>query len=157
SPAFIELCPAVLGCRRLSAALCLPILGGDDGGKPRQATLESRTMARLKVSFVASVKNGGVKRGEVKPGRDRDGGGLILCIGKHGASWVLRYQLNGRRRDLGLGALERIGLSMARTLAARQRDALKAHRVDPIAQRREERAKAAKSIVTFDRVAAQYI
>jgi predicted RNase H-related nuclease YkuK (DUF458 family) len=40
------------------------------------------------------------------PGRYVDGRGLMLVVKPSGAkSWVLRYQLNGRRRDMGLGPL----------------------------------------------------
>ena len=38
-----------------------------------------------------------------KPGRHADGGGLHLLVKDSGArSWVFRYMLNGRSRDLGL-------------------------------------------------------
>ena len=40
-----------------------------------------------------------------KPGRHSDGRGLMLLVKQSGArSWVLRYQMKGRRRDLGLGS-----------------------------------------------------
>ena len=46
----------------------------------------------------ASVRN-------AKPGRHADGAGLYLLVGPTRAkSWVLRYQLDGRRRDIGLGS-----------------------------------------------------
>ena len=38
------------------------------------------------------------------PGAHDDGRGLRLIVRKSGAkSWILRYQLNHRRRDMGLG------------------------------------------------------
>jgi integrase len=45
-----------------------------------------------------SVKN-------AKPGRHADGNGLYLIVKETGAkSWVLRVQVDGRRRDIGLGS-----------------------------------------------------
>ena len=43
-----------------------------------------------------------------KPGRHVDGGGLHLLVKKSGArSWVFRYMLKGKSRDLGfLGVLK---------------------------------------------------
>ena len=41
-----------------------------------------------------------------KPGRHRDGDGLILLVRDNGAAfWVLRYMLGGKARELGLGPL----------------------------------------------------
>lgn len=57
------------------------------------------------------------------PGRYTDGRGLMLVVKPSGAkSWVLRYQLNGRRRDMGLGPYPEITLAVARekALAARR-------------------------------------
>ena len=51
-------------------------------------------------------------------GRYSDGRGLILLVKPGGArSWVVRYQINGRRRDMGLGSWPEISLSMARERA----------------------------------------
>jgi integrase len=53
-----------------------------------------------------------------KPGRHSDGRGLILLVKPSGArSWVLRYQIDGRRRDMGLGSWPEVTLSMARDRA----------------------------------------
>ena len=39
-----------------------------------------------------------------QPGTYDDGRGLRLVVRPSGArSWILRYQLNGKRRDMGLG------------------------------------------------------
>jgi len=41
------------------------------------------------------------------PGRHSDGNGLYLLVKPSGArSWVLRVQMNGRRRDIGLGSVD---------------------------------------------------
>lgn len=41
-----------------------------------------------------------------KPGRHADGGGLHLLVKKRSGarSWVYRFMLNGKSRDIGLGA-----------------------------------------------------
>ena len=40
-----------------------------------------------------------------KPGRHADGGGLHLLVKESGArSWVYRFMLKGKSRDIGLGA-----------------------------------------------------
>ena len=48
-------------------------------------------------------------------GKHGDGRGLFLLVKPScSRSWVLRYQLNGRRRDLGLGAFPEVTLAVAR-------------------------------------------
>ena len=50
-----------------------------------------------------------------EPGRHSDGGGLHLYISKTGSkSWVLRITVDGRRRDIGLGAFPSVSLAQAR-------------------------------------------
>jgi integrase len=45
------------------------------------------------------------KAKSVGPGRHSDGDGLILFVtGKKGRSWVLRAQVSGERKDIGLGS-----------------------------------------------------
>ena len=40
------------------------------------------------------------------PGRYGDGDGLYLIVKKSGRkSWLYRFRLNGRRRDMGLGSV----------------------------------------------------
>lgn len=94
-----------------------------------------------------------------KAGRHADGGGLYLLVKPTGArSWLLRVQVDGRRRDIGLGSVETASLAMrsdigddlpleeksrltlaeARELAARLRNAAKAGR-DPAAERKKDR------------------
>ena len=53
------------------------------------------------------------------PGRYSDGGGLLLQISPAGGkSWLMRIQINGRRRDIGLGELRHVSLRNARLEAA---------------------------------------
>ena len=55
---------------------------------------------------------------EIDPGHYADGGGLYLQIADSGArSWVFRFKLNGRVREMGLGPLSRVSLGEARKLA----------------------------------------
>ena len=52
------------------------------------------------------------------PGRHVDGRGLMLVVKPSGAkSWVLRYQLDGRRHDMGLGPFPEVTLARAREKA----------------------------------------
>ena len=72
-----------------------------------------------------------------KPGRYTDGRGLMLVVKVSGArSWVLRYQVDGRRRDMGLGAWPEISLALARERALEARRAIAQGR-DPLAEKRK--------------------
>lgn len=66
------------------------------------------------------------------PGTYNDGGGLLLVVKKTGRrSWIYRYQIDGKRRDMGLGPYPAITLKRARELAGEAR-ALKAEKKDPL-------------------------
>src|SRR5437764_1827522 len=87
-----------------------------------------------------------------------DGAGLYLRVAR-GKSWVLRYMLDGKAREMGLGGLSKIGLADARRKAAAQR-VLLSDRVDLLHRREAENA--AKKIeaaraMSFDDCAAAYI
>jgi integrase len=85
-----------------------------------------------------------------KAGRHGDGAGLYLLVSNTGAkSWVLRVQANGKRRDIGLGAVSDATLEEAREKARALRKAARAGH-DPIAERDKSKA----SIPTF-KVAAE--
>ena len=69
------------------------------------------------------------------PGRYSDGGGLHLYISKAGRkSWVQRITIDGRRRDIGLGAFPSISLAQAREKATDNRAAVAEGR-DPLAEK----------------------
>src|SRR3546814_12620086 len=54
-----------------------------------------------------------------KPGRYADGRGLYLLVRPSGSrSWVLRTQVDGKRRDRGLGSTATLSLAQARAKAA---------------------------------------
>jgi hypothetical protein len=84
-----------------------------------------------------------------KPGRHSDGEGLSLLVQRPGQrSWVLRVQVDGTRRDYGLGSYPALSLADAREKAREFRKVIKAGR-DP-------RAKAAK-VLTFKEAAERLI
>lgn len=89
-----------------------------------------------------------------------DGGGLYLQVTESGAkSWIFRFMLNGRAREMGLGPLHAISLSDARTKATECRRLCVAG-IDPIEARKLERDKArlaAARALTFKDAADAYI
>lgn len=106
-----------------------------------------------------SVKN-------ATPGRHADGAGLHLLVKEGGArSWVYRFTLNGKSRDVGLGSAGPGDVSLAQARDARDalRQKVKAG-IDPLAERQQEAIKAvaaAKAMqvagVTFKTIAEAYI
>jgi integrase len=80
----------------------------------------------------------GVKK--AGPGRHGDGGGLYLMVSNSGSrKWVLRIQLNGKRRDFGLGSASKVSLSEAREAAEDMRRTVNRGQ-DPVAEKRRARA-----------------
>jgi len=74
-----------------------------------------------------------------KPGYYLDGHGLYLQVSASGSrSWILRYTLNKRVREMGLGSADDFGLAQARERAQRARQ-LVADGIDPIDKRNAER------------------
>ena len=87
-----------------------------------------------------------------KAGRHGDGDGLHLVVSEAGRKkWVLRYQVDGLRRDKGLGSYPDVSLKDARSKASEDRGLI-AKGVDPIEQRRASR-KASKPVPTFGDIA----
>jgi integrase len=75
-----------------------------------------------------------------EPGYYPDGDGLYLQVAAGGSkSWILRYTLRKRSREMGLGSVSVYGLAEARQLAAVQRRLL-AQGIDPIEHRRLSQA-----------------
>ena len=69
----------------------------------------------LTTAFVRTVK---------APGKYQDGHGLMLQVSRTGGkAWTQRLTIQGKRRDIGLGSLERVSLAQARRLAVANRDA----------------------------------
>lgn len=87
-----------------------------------------------------------------KPGRHVDGKGLCLVVKPSGAkSWVLRVQVDGKRRDIGLGSTDVLTLAEAREKAAMGRKWAK-EGLDPAYEWRKARA----VIPTFETAAPTY-
>jgi integrase len=111
----------------------------------------ARVLSRLSALSVGRIK---------APGRYADGGGLYFQVCSNGGrSWVFRFMLNGKRREIGLGSINDISLAEARKRAAECRR-LKAEAVDPIEARRSERKAAeleAARALTFKECAEAYI
>src|SRR5260370_14495868 len=100
-----------------------------------------------------------------KAGMHAGGGGLYLQVtagkaeGQRNKSWLFRFALGGRERQMGLGSLNTVGLAEARDAAEQCRKLLKEGK-DPIEVRDAERA--AKQVtkaksVTFDLCALAYM
>ena len=96
-----------------------------------------------------------------KPGRYRCGlvRGLLLQISEGGTkSWVLRFELNGRERWMGLGSASEFSLKQARKRALAARQQL-ADGVDPLATKRanKQAARLAEARrLTFAEAAQRY-
>ena len=94
---------------------------------------------------------------EVEPAYHADGGGLYLQISPSGSrSWIFRYSLFKRSREMGLGPLSVVSLSEARAEAARCRKLL-AEGIDPIEARKARALALAPDGLTFRQAAQDYI
>ncbi|MBB6342321.1 integrase [Pseudomonas fluvialis] len=99
-----------------------------------------------------------------EPGKTIDGDGLYFQISKSGGtSWIFRYKLDGRSREMGLGPFPAVTLSEARQQAADQRKVL-ASGSDPLASRdaareakREAERQAAARRKTFEDLTREYL
>lgn len=111
----------------------------------------ARTVEKLSALAVSRAK---------EPGYYGDGAGLYLQVSKSlTKSWIFRFTLNGKQREMGLGALHTITLAEAREKAKACRSKL-LDGIDPLDARNAaklsdvlERAKA----MTFDDCAKAYI
>lgn len=96
-----------------------------------------RAIHRLSALQVGRIK---------EPGVYPDGNGLYLQVTEHGTkSWIHRYTLAGKARWMGLGSLEFVSLSEARTLTVANRKLLH-EGIDPIDSR-----KAHKRVMVYQR------
>lgn len=87
-------------------------------------------------------------------GTYQDGGGLMLVVRPSGAqSWQLRIQVNGKRRDFGLGSASDVSLAGARQKAEELRRQYRAG-LDPVAIKRAAKTEA-EGIPTFEVAARQ--
>ncbi|MEO0542898.1 MAG: integrase arm-type DNA-binding domain-containing protein [Pseudomonadota bacterium] len=96
----------------------------------------------------ATVKNAG-------PGKYSDGGGLWLHKRPDGgAQWFLRVTVDGRRREMGLGAFPSVSLKEAREAAEHWR-AIARQGTDPVRERQSQRALDARTTHTLSSVALE--
>lgn len=96
-----------------------------------------------------------------KPGMHADGNGLYLRVQNSGAKgWIFRFQLNGRRREMGLGILEDKPVIDARSEALNLSKLVR-QGIDPIDARKIQQAanvaNAKSTIPTFSEVATKFI
>ncbi|NVJ93337.1 MAG: integrase arm-type DNA-binding domain-containing protein [Methylocystaceae bacterium] len=99
-------------------------------------------------------------RNKSTPGLFADGGGLYLQVTKSGAkTWIYRFMMEGRRRDMGLGPVHTVSLAEARDEALNCRQLVR-QGIDPIEKRKTERLSAkaeAVKTITFKECAENYI
>src|SRR6516225_7553188 len=95
-----------------------------------------------------------------RPGYHNDGGGLYLKVNERGSkSWVFRFRVAGRLRQMGLGSASTFSLKEAREHARAARQQRYAG-IDPIEARRASRQATAvqrAATMTFRGCAEAYI
>ncbi|MBT7744115.1 MAG: DUF4102 domain-containing protein, partial [Alphaproteobacteria bacterium] len=103
----------------------------------------ARSINRLSARAVSTL---------AKQGLHADGGGLYLQVSRFDTkSWIFRFTLNKKTRDMGLGPLHTISLAEAREEALQCRKMVR-DGIDPIGVRREllaKRLNQASSFITF--------
>lgn len=108
-------------------------------------------MGKLTAIMVSKVKEKGCYP---------DGGNLYLQVSATGTkSWLFRYMINGKAKNMGLGALNAVSLAEAREKAADCRRLI-ASGIDPQAEKkaRAEKAKLEEAkAMSFEQCAAAYI
>jgi integrase len=97
---------------------------------------------------------------KTKPGYYGDGAGLWLQVSPTGSkSWIFRFTIAGKQREMGLGPLHTVSLAQARSKAKDCRHALHDGN-DPLELRRSATVAAALNrarMMTFDQCATAYI
>ena len=108
-------------------------------------------MSKLTPRFVKDIE---------QPGTYQDGRGLFLKVTATGSkSWIFRYSILGRRRDMGVGTYPDVSLRDARLQSDKSRLEL-AQGIDPLARRDEAKAAEAharRRRVDFKAEAEQYV
>lgn len=111
-------------------------------------------MGKLTAKYVENV---------TEPGTYEDGEGLRLIVKTTGRkNWVLRFQLHGKRREMGLGGYPQLDLKKARSAAYENKvqilkgtDPLAKRQAEQAAQREAERRELAQLII-FEKLATDY-
>jgi integrase len=115
----------------------------------------ARTINRLSHKKVETLK---------QTGMHNDGGGLYLQVtegadGTPRKSWLFRYTVGGRERQMGLGPLSDVPLAEARERAVAARELRRAGK-DPISEREASRTAScllAAKTMSFDECAKAYV
>jgi hypothetical protein len=116
---------------------------GRNMGAVRKDGSATRVTNRLTAVGVRNLK---------KPAHYSDGGGLYLRVAKGGSkSWVFRFTIAHRTREMGLGAFPSVYLAAARDAAQRCRQDVAAG-ADPI-EVRKAASIAAAGLMTFKQCA----
>jgi integrase len=111
-------------------------------------------MARIRVLTALKIRQ------NLKPGMYADGLGLYLKVRDgNSKSWIFRYRIRGKLRDMGLGPFHTVSLAQAREKAEVCR-VMRLNGLDPLQERLKERQ--AKTIeaadsITFRKCAETYI
>ena len=129
---------------------------GNGGTLPPSSPNRKRGSAMARTGKLSAVEVAKAKG----PAVLHDGGGLYLRVSATGAkSWVFRFQLDGKRRDMGLGPYPDISLAEARGKASAHRKQ-RHDGIDPLdakeAQRQAQRVSVAKGR-TFRECAVEFI
>lgn len=97
-------------------------------------------MGKLSALKVKSLK---------EQGRYQDGDGLMLDVKSNGKRyWLLRIQVDGKRREFGLGSADKVSLADARSNAREVRSQYQSG-IDPVAAKKAARTKS-NGIPTFE-------
>jgi Phage integrase central domain/Arm DNA-binding domain len=111
-------------------------------------------MVRIRVLSALKIKQ------DLKPGMYADGLGLYLQVRSGNAkSWIFRYRIDGKLRDMGLGPLHSVSLAEAREKAALCRTA-RLNGLDPLEERRRDKTARiieATRAINFEQCAESYI
>ena len=140
SPTFPVFYPRHVRRRPLTFATVPTILMGRMAGSSNGP----RTSRRLNSLAISRAQ---------KPGYLGDGDGLYLQVTNSKAkSWIYRFMLAGRRREMGLGPYPSVSLADARDAAGRARALVKKGQ-DPIVVRDTASARS----LTFDQAAERFV
>lgn len=121
----------------------------------------AKVINRFSAKDVAALVKDAAERtaggAQIKPQLLPDGAGLYLQIGRTGgASWSLKFMLDGKARQMGLGGYPLLGLADARLRAREARQKL-LDGIDPIDARKAAASdRRAKRMMTFKEAAKQY-
>jgi len=111
-------------------------------------------MTRIRVLSALKIKQ------NLKPGMYADGLGLYLKVRPgNSKSWIFRYRIKGKLRDMGFGPFHTVPLAEARDKAEACR-VMRLKGLDPLEERfKEQQARAIEAFatITFQKCAETYI